>query len=163
MTPEQITLMGKVREVVEKNPGRHDQSTYIGAGVDKDGDCIPIGYEGLDVEELRNYALLPIPEVSEKDSNICKTTGCVAGWASALAAPKGSKLNDMGVLLPGKRSYNSISYSAYGQEALGISDGVATWLFAPSRSREEILWALEWLPTHDAGTWAEIESASYEA
>lgn len=75
------------------------------------------------------------------NANACGTTACVAGWATILHAPEGSKIdfND-NVVLPNGRE---IFADRYGREALGLSQDQAEYLFSAVREKAQVLYVLD--------------------
>lgn len=145
--PSNTALLREVRQVVADNPERHNQNTWISSLFGSLNDTL--------VEEVRQLALQPLPgTVDDYTSPACGTTGCVAGWASVLAAPKGSVFRGMRIEFPDDGG--SAHVSQYAEKALGLSDGQAIDLFSPDNSREYVLKELDYLiehPDDDRASW----------
>ncbi len=76
--------------------------------------------------------------------NVRGTTSCVAGTAIILTLPESGTYeygSDMIRLKDGTRMFAP----DYAQDALGLDDGEATWLFASHRSKADVMQALDLL------------------
>lgn len=75
----------------------------------------------------------------------CGTTGCVAGWAAILTAPKGSVIDPVSdriinLTILGDRGTFA---DDLGREALGLNGDEADYLFDGCRSKDEVLTVLD--------------------
>jgi hypothetical protein len=137
-------LMRRVAEVIRNNPERHSQTVWIEAHIVP---FAPTFFQAARAEEIAPYALRPLPEKPEDpDRPVCMTTACVAGWAAVLGAPPGTVFRNLSVTPPGGTRPTFIWN--YARNLLGLTESQADWLFAPYRSREQILAALDYLPDH---------------
>lgn len=153
-------LMARVRQVMETE-GRHDQRRYLGVTSDR----VPHAGLQASLSQLRYYALTDVPLVPRnKDYPICQTTGCVAGWAVVLAGPDDGKVPVKGwiryVALPGE---GIMDIPDMALELLGLTPEQGVYLFAESRSHDEVLWLLEWLPEHQDADYDQMELAAVSA
>jgi hypothetical protein len=98
-------------------------------------------------EQMRGY-LEAVRNDQDPDKNICGSRGCVAGWAASLYSPAGSKLHSFRsyIELPKGFSYDGereVPIELFAKDMLGLDGDQAGWLFGGSRSKEQVLWALE--------------------
>jgi hypothetical protein len=75
----------------------------------------------------------------------CDTTACVAGWAVIVTAPPSSQPaeKENGFIRRVIRSGVPANIEYAAQQALGLSDLEAAWLFSSYRERTEVLAALD--------------------
>lgn len=153
-------LLRQVRRIVAENPERHDQDVWYGNAFD---DEVEEARDQL-VEDVRQWALRPIPKSPLSVEATCGTTGCVAGWGAILHAPKGSRLQQGARVVLPNGEWDSIH--RYAQNAFGLTASQASELFSPSLSREEVLEELDYLienPDDDRPRWEregdELDSA----
>lgn len=98
------------------------------------GSWFGVPHGGGTVDEIRKAL------VTQEDT--CGTTACVAGWATVLTAPLGTRVYYGGmVLFPD--GTNNDDAEELAAEALGIDDDHAGWLFASYRHKREVLAALD--------------------
>jgi hypothetical protein len=139
-------LLGQVRELVEGNPGRHDQTSWLSNEFDPDR------HRRWSVDAMKPYAGIAMPdEPADPDEPSCGTTGCVAGWASILAAPEGATMDWENIYLPNPDAPDGEETQAiqsYAAETLDLNSSQAGYLFSGDRTQEEVLAALEYLPDH---------------
>lgn len=76
-----------------------------------------------------------------EDNAACGSTACVAGWAAILTSPKGTLIGADLLSPPGGLQAQHIHDA--GRHALGLSEEDAAWLFYGTRSREQVLAALD--------------------
>src|SRR6266567_3851879 len=140
-------LMAKVRKVVADNPERHDQSVWISNVFNLYGASMATA------GEARAWAFQDVPdEPMDDDRPVCGTTGCVAGWVVILSAPKSAKLGPY-MITTARGEY---SIGAYAARKLGLKGDQQRYLFTSSRTRDEVLAALAYLPDHPRATLAEL-------
>jgi hypothetical protein len=80
-----------------------------------------------------------------RDEWSCGTTGCVAGWAALLNAPRGSIIdarNDR-IIYPGGRNDEYQDVDVLGRAALDLTGQQASYLFHGGRTKDEVLEALD--------------------
>lgn len=144
-----IELLRDVRRVIAQHPSRHDQTTYVRVGGKYQ---MPLA---ASVRELRPYAYTDVPQMPEdRHRPLCKTTACVAGWAVILGGDPDLTLGDASL----RPSFMFIR----GAELLGISNPCASWLFCAERSREAVLWGLDWLAGHPGAIMRDLQRALEE-
>ena len=136
-------LIVAVREILVKNPERHDQAYWVGNYYLTPDELMDSGGFQIPLDEVRPYAMRPIatePEDSGARWPVCGTIGCVAGWAGVLAAPPGSTLTGFMLTLPDGEQWELSRWVA---RRMGISQAQAAYLFSPNRSRERLIRLLD--------------------
>lgn len=145
---ERVPLEGRelliaVREILVKNPERHDQQVWVGNAY-LTPDELELGNElMLPVELIRPYAMRPLtvqPEEAGARWPVCGSTGCLAGWGGVLSAPAGSFIRGPRIVLPDGEEHLLHYWSA---EKMGIRQHQAGYLFSPNRSRERLIRILD--------------------
>lgn len=125
-----------VRDILDRNPGRHDQATWLGN--------VFYGMElnsrhQVPVDRIRAFMYEPVPLTpGDKDNPVppCGSTGCAFGWAAVLSAPRGSYISNGRVYLPGGRHESIIDWVV---PRMGITDDQAVYMFSPNRSTEQLI------------------------
>jgi hypothetical protein len=132
--PDRVTLLRAVRQIVAENPGRHDQSGWVGNVFDD-------GYSRNAVlGDVQALAMTPVPLAPLDAGNpVCGTAGCVAGWLGILGSDPRAVLRGSYVRLGGREEHVSGLAAKYA----GLNPRQERYLFAVIRTREEILTALD--------------------
>ena len=73
----------------------------------------------------------------------CGTTGCVAGWVTALSLPGTVQVATHGSFWGPEGTSLEGSASQFAKEKLGLNDSQAEWLFDPARTAGQVLFALD--------------------
>lgn len=154
--PRNGELAGRVADVLTDNPERHEQGLWLAADYWK-GE--------VKLSDIAAYADEPLPdEPVDSLRPVCRSTGCVAGWTSVLAAPK-----DATVYLGSGAGANllidgvSTTVFGYAQMQLRLSDVLSIWMFDSNRERDdliEVLRAIEADPTVSDEALFELVGAS---
>ena len=143
MAEPQVPLRGTallqgVRDILIQNPERHDQSTWVGnVFMSK---VIDLSERvKVPVDEIRAHMREPFPDEPADSSTpapACGTTGCALGWAAILAAPAGSYVTNGRVCFPNGESDYMPDWVA---PLMGFTPAEASFVFSPSRTREQLI------------------------
>lgn len=173
-----VEVLEWVRKVIELRPERHDQNFWLRSAFDDpDTEESPF-YTPVKAAGLAEWGLRGLPEWPEDPENaLCGTQGCVAGWLALRTAPDGALVDGSCIYIPdvegewarrGRMMFEGIgggyrreSISEWAERESGLGSDVCGWLFSPCRSRQQILWALEWLtrPGNEGADRYDIEEA----
>lgn len=136
-TPQ--TLAAYIAEIIRGDARWWNQGTWF-------GDAITINRSGGGYrKDADRIAPEVVREQLKRGEWTCGTTGCVAGWAAILTAPKGSVIDPVSdriinLNILGDRGQYA---DTLGREALALSDGQADYLFDGDRSKGEVLTVLD--------------------
>lgn len=125
-----VELAQKVLKQVRKHPERHDQQDFIA------------GKNSISVTEFKKPA--------------CGTAGCLAGWASAFAAPTGTVFDPTWARLLFPGGDETADVELYAREHLGLTSEQANALFY-CMDNETAIKRLEYLTEHPNADWDELE------
>ena len=136
-------LMVAVRRILVENPERHEQDVWLG-NYYLTPDELRDGYTlELSLDEMRPYALQPLPMQPEEPNSpwpVCGTTGCVAGWAAVLSAPPGSLVRGSRILFPDGAFETLDRWVA---RRMGITREQAAYMFNPNRDTARLIRILD--------------------
>ena len=133
---EGTALLEGVRDILVRNPERHDQATWIDNAYNR-------GVEiKIPVSEIRVFMYDPVPEVPAVDAAFppCGTVGCAFGWGAILAAPPGSYITNGRIYLPGGDSFYLPDWVG---PRMGFTERDASFVFSPARTREQLIAILD--------------------
>lgn len=125
-----------VRDILDRNPGRHDQRTWLG-NVFWDDD-LP-SRSKVPADQIRAFMYQPLPLAPDDLSTAippCGSTGCAFGWAAILSAPQGAFISNGRVYLPGGTSWSITDWVI---PRMGLTAEQGTYMFAPNRSTEQLI------------------------
>lgn len=129
MTHDPRSMAADVAQQIRLHPESHDQRVWRRFDPWESAQLTNVPVDRLD----GSSGTYPISTRS------CNTTACVAGWASTLAGDRGDYLGDRAVTADGR----VLTYRHRGEELLGVSVDDSEWLFAPFRTKGEVLYALD--------------------
>ncbi|MCY4259719.1 MAG: hypothetical protein OXC91_05610 [Rhodobacteraceae bacterium] len=137
MTDNARLVATAVRARLEKYPDTYNQDFWFNAWPRKSSMPDDPVYSYLsDIHDLDWYAedtvMMAVNHPQAETWNECGTTGCVAGHAVAV----GVEVNLIPYLVGEHEIYN------YAKKLLGLDDRDAGWLFADSRTKDEVMEAL---------------------
>jgi len=139
LSPAQVAA--RVAAIIRTRPELWDQGTWWG------GPAAAVRHDAASAYRVPVSALRAMLDAPAAE---CGTTCCVAGWAAVVAAPDDAVFDGGDVTMPdgGCKSIEDAGAVALGLPVPPPWD--APWLFAPDRTRDEVLAALDAIVALDA-------------